>query len=273
MLDTTKLRLSLEFNALIPNGLVNFGNNGHYCGPRNPDKSPTLMRLWQTQLKQILALPSLCTLCKQFHKGPFAVCAFCTDLLKPLGPCCEQCAYPLPNNNPSRCGLCLKNPPPFDKAYIGFTFEEPLRSLLHQFKYHHALYLGAFLAQLMANSFPRAIDSTPCLIPVPMHPLRIKQRGFNQAAVLAKLLAKQLNLPFNLHGLKKVMNTSPQVSLNSQQRKNNLAQAFKAESIPYSHVILIDDLLTTGSTAKELATTLKKAGVTRVDICCCARAI
>jgi len=106
-----------------------------------------------------------------------------------------------------------------------------------------------------------------------MHPKRLKQRGFNQAAVLTQSLGKKLNLPYRLNSCQKIINTAPQARLNGEQRQTNLKQAFIAEKLPYQHVMLVDDLLTTGSTANELALTLKKVGVQRVDIWCCARAV
>lgn len=106
-----------------------------------------------------------------------------------------------------------------------------------------------------------------------MHPQRIKQRGYNQAAILAKALAKKLKLPCDLLHCQKIINTPPQASLDREQRHKNLHQAFRVRTLPYQHVALIDDLLTTGSTANELALTLKKAGIQRVDVWCCARTI
>ena len=104
-----------------------------------------------------------------------------------------------------------------------------------------------------------------------MHPIRLRQRGFNQAAELAKQLAHTLNLPFDLFSCKKIINTAAQAGLNEQQRRKNLRDAFEAKPLPYQHITLVDDLLTTGSTANDLAKVLKKQGVTRVDVWCCAR--
>lgn len=224
-------------------------------------------------IAQSLRLPSICLFCNQFHKSALAVCAECTTYIKPLGPACQQCAYPLPDDNYLICGKCIKKPPAFDKAIIAYRFEEPLRSLLHRFKYNNSLYLANFLSQLMLNAFQNAATTTQCLIPVPMHPLRLRSRGFNQAAVLTKLLARNLNLPYDLKSCQKVHNTLPQASLGSKERKTNLHKAFKVERIPYQHITLIDDLLTTGYTANEIALTLKKSGVEKVDIWCCARAV
>nr|WP_058465040.1 ComF family protein [Legionella cincinnatiensis] len=190
-----------------------------------------------------------------------------------LGPGCRHCAYPLPNAHFLICGHCIKKPPSFDRALINYTFEEPLRSLLHQFKYHDGLYLTSFLSHLIFKSLSTQADLPQCLIPVPMHPQRIKRRGFNQAAVLARSLAKKLQLPYDLFSCQKILNTKPQAGLDEKQRRKNLRSAFITQQLPYQHVAIIDDLLTTGNTANELACTLKKSGVKQVDVWCCARAI
>lgn len=231
------------------------------------------MRQKLLSITQTLRLPSICTLCNQFHKNSLAVCAACIEYIKPLGPACRCCAYPLPDEDYKLCGQCIKKPPIFDNALVHYIFEEPLRSLLHQFKYYNGLYLTSFLGQLMLQGAQEQMLRAECLIPVPMHPQRLKQRGFNQAAVLAKFLARQLNLPYDLSHCQKIMNTAPQASLDSEQRKKNLRDAFRVSALPYQHVVLIDDLLTTGSTANELARAIKKTGVKRVDVWCCARTI
>nr|WP_058513979.1 ComF family protein [Legionella santicrucis] len=190
-----------------------------------------------------------------------------------LGPGCRHCAYPLPDTHFLVCGHCIKKPPSFDRAIINYTFEEPLRSLLHQFKYHDGLYLTSFLSHLIFKSLSSQADMPQCLLPVPMHPQRIKRRGFNQAAVLARSLAKKLQLPCDLFSCQKILNTQPQAGLDEKQRRKNLRSAFITQQLPYQHVAIIDDLLTTGNTANELACTLKKSGVKQVDVWCCARAI
>lgn len=201
------------------------------------------------------------------------MCSFCIGYINPLGPACQRCASPLPDDDLLICGQCIKAPPHFDKAIIAYTFEEPLRSLLHQFKYYNGLYLSSFLTHLMLNALQKIPEKPQCLIPVPMHSQRIKQRGFNQAAILAKMLAKTLKLPVDLTSCTKQINTTPQASMDGEQRQKNLRKAFHSTPLVYEHVTLVDDLLTTGSTANELALTLKKTGVKRVDIWCCARTI
>lgn len=226
-------------------------------------------KIWS--VTQSLSLPSICTLCNQFTDNRMAVCSWCMVLMPLLGPACQYCAYPLPDPYYLTCGTCIKKPPYFDRGRIHYVFEEPLRGLIHQFKYHNGLYLASFLTHLMLHSLTTPLPQ--CLIPVPMHPRRIRLRGFNQAAILAKLLAKKLQLPYDVRSCQKMINTLPQASLNGEQRQKNLHQAFKIKPIPYKHVAIIDDLLTTGSTANELALTLKQSGVEQVEIWCCARAV
>ncbi|HHT0594045.1 TPA: ComF family protein [Legionella anisa] len=228
-------------------------------------------KIWS--LTQSLRLYSICVLCNQFHNSKIAVCISCIEFMTRLGPACNYCAYPLPDTHLLVCGRCIKKTPYFDRALIHYVFEEPLRNLLHQFKYHNGLYLGSFLSQLMIHSLPKDGPMPQCLIPVPMHPQRVKSRGFNQAAVLARLLAKKLQLPYDLTSCQKILNTEPQASLDGEQRQKNLHHAFKAKKIPWNHVAIVDDLLTTGSTANELAFTLKKSGAKKVDVWCCARTV
>ena len=231
------------------------------------------MRQKLHSITRSLRLPSICTLCNQFHKGTLAVCSHCIDYIKPLGITCTYCAYPLSDGSYLVCGKCIKNPPYFDKALIAYSFEEPLRSLLHHFKYYNGLYLGSFLGFLMLKAFKDRTDPPQCLIPVPMHPEKLKQRGFNQAAVLTKIIARVLQLPYDLSSCQKISNTVPQASLNGEQRLKNLNNSFFCKPLNFDHVVLIDDLLTTGATVNELAHTLKKNGVKRVDVLCCARTI
>jgi ComF family protein len=160
-----------------------------------------------------------------------------------------------------------------DNTHVACRFEEPLRTLLHEFKYHEGLYLCSFLATLIRDALPRGAETTQCLIPVPMHRKRLQQRGFNQAAELAKHLGKILQLPYDLHHCTKIINTPPQAQLNAEERKKNLLNAFHVSPLPYEHITLIDDLITTGNTVNELAKTFKQQGVARVDVWCCAKAV
>jgi ComF family protein len=186
--------------------------------------------------------------------------------------CCGQCAAPLPDPHYPLCGQCIKKPPFFDRAVVAHSFEEPLRGLLHRFKYQQALDLAGFFSHLMFESLYQLEVKPDCLIPVPMHRKRLQQRGFNQSLILTRLLAKTLQIPYDFTSCQKVKHTRPQAELEAKERQKNLHQAFSCTPLPHQHLAIIDDLLTTGSTASELAYTLKQAGAKRVDIWCVARA-
>lgn len=229
------------------------------------------MRKIIASISQNCKLPAICPLCNQYHQHHLALCTTCLSSIIPLGFACSHCANPLPNAHFLLCGACIKTPPYFDNTWVKYRFVEPLRSLIHEFKYQQGLYLTKTLGSLMQESVPHTQDLPDCLIPVPMHASRIKQRGFNQAALLAKYLSKQLAIPCALNLCFKTRNTAPQASLNSEERHKNLLNSFRVTPVPYAHVALVDDLLTTGSTANEIAKLLKKAGVKRVTLWCCAR--
>ncbi len=221
----------------------------------------------------MLRLPSVCVLCHQYHQQSQAVCELCTELLIKIGASCQYCAFPLPDDKFLVCGFCCKERPPLDKTFVAYVFEEPLRTLLHDFKYKEAFYLGEFLAKLIIDALPVQNLQTQCLVPVPMHPKRLRQRGFNQSAELCKILAKKLNISYDLTLCKKLIHTKAQADLDSKQRRKNLRNVFQSKPSPYQHLTLIDDLMTTGSTANELARAFKQQGVERVDLWCCARAV
>ncbi|MDF1678647.1 MAG: ComF family protein [Legionellaceae bacterium] len=212
-----------------------------------------------------------CNLCLQNHTARTSLCYFCESLLIPLGAACRQCATPLPDTNLTLCGQCIKHPPPIDVVVAPYRFEEPLRTLLHLFKYHEALHLSHFLAEKIRAAAAPITKAKTCLIPVPLHPKKLQKRGFNQAAVLTQHLSKTCGLPALLHHIKKIKNTPPQAALEAKSRQKNIKDSFNVPSIPYSHVILVDDLITTGSTANELARALKLKGVKTVHVWCIAK--
>lgn len=217
-------------------------------------------------------IPTVCVLCHQYHHNTLTICLPCRDLFVPIGMGCRICRLPLSSEHFLECGHCIKHKPAFDTVFTAYCFEEPLRRLLHEFKYQQGLHLRNLMTQLMLDALPSDFIKPDCLIPVPMHPDRIRIRGFNQSAELARLLAKKQNIPLSNHLCTKTINTPAQASLNAQSRRQNLKGVFHAKLSKLSHVMLIDDLLTTGSTVNELAHTLKQQGVAKVDVWCLARA-
>ncbi len=217
--------------------------------------------------------PKICILCTQYFHGTDAVCSACHEFLIPNRYACTCCALPLPASQFLTCGICIQKKPYFDNTFAPYLFEEPLRTLLHEFKYHQGLYLTSFLANLILNNLPASARNTECLIPVPLHTHRLSKRGFNQAGELSKYMSNRLGIPYSLSHCEKKIHTEPQAGLNGHQRRRNLHNAFRTKRIDYKHITLIDDLLTTGSTTNELAKTFKTQGVETVDVWCCARVV
>lgn len=220
-------------------------------------------------------MPSICTICQHYHKTGLAICARCVKVLEKITYPCRHCARPLPDPHGLICGHCIQSPPFFDTVYSPYLFAEPLRSLIHAFKYQQALYLRQFLAQQMLQTTPliQAALTNVCLLPVPLHPTRLRERGFNQALELAKILSKKTRIALTKNLCQRNRATPSQVGLSAKARQENLSSAFQAEPSQYQQVILVDDLMTTGSTANALAKALKAQGVKRVDVWCCARAV
>jgi len=161
--------------------------------------------------------------------------------------------------------------PYLDRVITHFCFSEPLRTVLHAFKYESALYFRSLLTNLMLQASVEL--ATECLIPVPMHKKRLQERGFNQAAILTQHLSRALKIPHTLYHCTKIIPTLPQANLSATARRSNLKNAFQASTLPYQHVTLIDDVYTTGATANELAKQLKQQGIAKVNLWCCARAV
>jgi len=224
----------------------------------------SISQKWRTQM--------LCVLCQQISIRHDVVCLHCQHYFKPLQHRCYHCARPLPDAMFNVCGQCLKQKPSIDKTSIPYLFEEPLRTLIHEYKYQGGLYLTAFLAKLIMSALDHDSLTTECLLPVPMHPKRLRERGYNQSAVLSIYLAQTLHIPYHLQYGKKTLNTRPQAQLSAHDRQQNLRNAFTVQPIPYQHVTLVDDIITTSRKAQALALLLKKQGVQRVDLWCCARA-
>ena len=215
-------------------------------------------------------LPIPCRLCGvscQHH----ALCDACINDLPLLGHACPRCAMPTPHSQ--LCGRCLNKPPQQDFSFSLFHYQEPIKGLIADFKYHDKLYLGQLFAHLMTK--PLSHRHLPqLLIPIPLHSKRLRQRGYNQSLELAKALSKSLKIPISNQFLTRTKNTAPQASLPFEQRKNNIQHAFSLmnENIP-SHIVLIDDVLTTGHTANAAVKTLRQKGVETIEVWTIARTI
>jgi len=178
---------------------------------------------------------------------------------------CAQCQAGLPWN---------QQPVPLLKhlgeIHAACIYRTPIDRLLPRFKFHHDLAAGRLLAQLMLHGL-RDAPRPDALVAVPLHPSRLRRRGYDQALELARPLARALRLPLLTNGLTRIRATSPQSELDATARRRNLKDAFTAKAGDWpSHIALIDDVMTTGATLNAAANALRKAGVNKVDAWVCA---
>ncbi|OPK06815.1 MULTISPECIES: ComF family protein [Pseudomonas] len=218
-----------------------------------------------------------CLLCGETSDDATPICTACETELPWLGDQCQTCALPLPAAGIT-CGQCLKQPPAFERVAVPWTYSFPVDSLITRFKHSAKWPFGRLLAELLArfllHRFDEDLDRPDTLVPVPLAAKRLRQRGFNQAAMLARWLGTTLDIPCDERLLLRVQDTSAQQALKAAARKNNLRHAFAlAPDAPIKgrHLALVDDVLTTGATAQALARLLMDAGAARVDVYCLAR--
>jgi len=163
------------------------------------------------------------------------------------------------------CGACLRNPPPFDDVVTAFDYRFPIDRLVHRFKFSADLAAGAYLGEALA----RAVAAAPVpdlVLASPASAARLRERGFNPALVLAGRVASRLGAALDARGLAKVRHTPPQTGLDRAGRRRNLRGAFSVRCrLEGLHVVVVDDVMTTGATLSALAAVLKDGGASRVS--------
>jgi ComF family protein len=215
-------------------------------------------------------LPPCCLLCNQAGMPRCDLCQVCFDALPLNREACQRCAEPLAVIA-ALCVNCQKHPPPFHRVLAPFTYHYPFNVLIPRFKFHQDLAAGRVMAEVFAGAVGR--EALPeAIVPVPLHLSRLRQRGFDQALVLAKNLSTELCIPVCADGLKRVRSTKAQSDLDAKARSQNCRGAFVARAGPMpAHVALVDDVMTTGATVRECSKVLLNAGVKRVDVWVMAR--
>lgn len=217
-------------------------------------------------------LSSHCLVCAEAGQPGRGLCRACEAALPWNRSACPGCGLPLPAPAPM-CGACLHRPPPLDGVRAAFVYAEPLDRLLPRFKFHHDLAAGALLSALMVQALRQdpPADWPDALVPVPLHRARLRQRGYDQALELARPLARSCGLPLRADLLQRVHATRAQSELDAAARRRNLRRAFEVRGDVPAHVVLVDDVMTTGATLEAAALRLRKAGARRVDAWVCAR--
>ena len=219
-----------------------------------------------------LLLAPRCLVCAEPGADGLDLCAECLASLPWNRHACRCCGLPLAQAA-DHCGRCLKSPPPFAGTQAVLRYEFPLDRLLPRFKFHGDLAAGALLGTLMVRGLAAA-PRPQALLPVPLHPARLRERGYDQALELARALSAADGPPVCRDRLFRVRATAAQSRLGAGSRRRNVRGAFavRAGSPLPAHVALVDDVMTTGATVRECARTLLAAGVRRVDVWVMARA-
>lgn len=219
-------------------------------------------------------LPRSCLLCGG-SCSEHNLCPGCLrDLPRNLD-ACAACGLPRSDRVRDLCGTCLLRPPSWDRLYAPLRYEFPVDVLVRMLKYHRKLAAGPALAGAMMISLPTEPLAPPiAFVPVPLHWTRLAVRGYNQAQELARHLSKSLGQPMARGRLQRTRRTRSQTGLDAAARHRNLREAFRwtGPGLDGSGVVLIDDVLTTGSTAAACTRALRKAGAGRVDVWVAARA-
>ena len=214
-----------------------------------------------------------CFLCSSPSGGHASICRSCLNDLAYNLHACPVCAKP---DAASRlCADCSsQTQSSIDNSWTLFRYHYPVNRLIQHMKFKQGLDLANYLGGMLSELFLKDNAALPdCIIPVPLHCRRLISRGYNQSVELARPLSRQLDIKLDMSSCKRVRATMPQADLPAKKRKGNVRNAFSVtEACDYDHVLLVDDVITTGSTVNELARMLSLAGVRRIDVLAVARA-
>jgi ComF family protein len=219
--------------------------------------------------------PCRCILCQKTVKQHFGVCSDCYRALPHNDICCIRCALPLAEgiSNTVLCGRCIKKMPVFDYAHSPFRYEDAVIGLVHRLKFGEKISVARNIGEILLAHFQTTNETPDCLLPVSLHKSRLRQRGFNQSIEISRVLAKKLAIPIEHAAVVRHKSTVAQTGLNAKQRQSNIRGAFSVvRQLQYKHVLIVDDVMTTGATVNELAKVLKRHGVSRVGVLSIARA-
>ncbi|MGA7801915.1 MAG: ComF family protein [Gammaproteobacteria bacterium] len=219
--------------------------------------------------------PPTCLLCGSRVSGNLELCDGCHRDLPLALNSCQLCGGPLSGQTgAAMCGACQRHPPPFDRALVLAHYRPPVDRLIQRLKFSRQLGVARLLGVLLAERAAACSPLPQVLIPVPLHPKRLRERGFNQAMEIARTLGDQLGVPVLERACRRRRATPAQAGLSARARRANMRGAFAAEGITaMDRVAIVDDVMTTGNTAAELARTLRRRGVQRIEVWVCARTV
>jgi len=220
------------------------------------------------------AVPTQCAICHGW--GDDRVCAACRRCHAAPVARCERCALQVPDTI-AVCGACLREPPPYDSALAALAYAHPWDRLIAPFKFHAALDLAPALARCLVDAWTRRQLPHPgLLLPVPLSAQRQRERGYNQSWEIARRVAVHIGTRADAGLLLRMRDTPHQLAFPVERRAANVQGAFAVEptrtdELRGRHVAVVDDVMTTGATAAEIARSLKQAGAAQVTLCVLAR--
>ena len=220
--------------------------------------------------------PRRCPICDGLlsQREPY-LCRNCVEKIHPiLGARCKKCGKPV-EDEAEFCRDCSRTRHSFDRGFAPYGYHGELEASLMRFKYHERQEYAGFYAYAAYRYNGRQIclRNPEVLVPVPLHPARRRQRGYNQAEIFAKKLAEEFRIPMDAQLIRRVKKTKRQKELSPAERRKNLEGAFalaKPGQIKYRRILLVDDIYTTGSTVDAIASLLKQNGAEQVDFICAA---
>jgi ComF family protein len=246
-----------------------------------------IREIWEAFLD--LVFPPKCPVCdapldsidEELPGRTYRLCPSClSGIVRIRHPFCQLCGMPFKSEAVSDhlCGECLTSKRYFVRARSLCVYGGTLLEAIHLFKYNGNFHLALPLGQMLADSVEKllGIDSVDILLPVPLHTRRLKERGFNQAVLLAKPLSKRYNIPLVTSVLKRSRWTAPQVNLDRRVRRKNVRGSFMVSNSSFlsgKNILLLDDVYTTGATINECGKTLLRAGAKEVYVLTLARSV
>lgn len=232
----------------------------------------------RTKIKQLLQIS--CLVCRGPTLFSQSVCRYCLESCPIIEQPCRHCGIPILSGHQETCAQCLTTPPPYSQTHCAFAYSYPINHIIHRIKYSNQISLLKSITRPLTEILLERYRQQPwpeAIIPVPLHNKRLRERGYDQAMLLAKTLKQQIRqteVNLNTKLVRRTRFTPPQQGLKARDRLKNIRGAFLLTSPAiYRHVALVDDVVTTGATVSEIARLLLKEGVTQVDIWCLARTV